>query len=486
MHFELTVNKHTTMSTTKPQMHLGAFFFGVGHHLAAWRHPDVDPTASITPATLKDWARLAEAAKFDAIFLADNVGLNDGPANIVARNALPHRLDPLMVQATLAGVTERIGLVATVSTTYLPPYHLARKFATLDHLSGGRSGWNLVTSGSDFEARSFGLPQQLAHAQRYEKAHEYVEVVKGLWDSWEDDAFIHDKESNRFFDADKLHRLAHEGKHYSVHGALQAPRAPQGYPVLVQAGSSDDGQDLAAATAELVFTAQQTVEDARAFYAGVKGRLATYGRTTDQLKILPGISPFVGQSEQEAQEKFEQLQSLIDPVLGVGLLSAFLGNVDLSSYPIDGPFPQGLPVTEGWKSRQELFEKLAQRGNLTIRQLYEKVATGRGHWTVVGTPKSIADQLEHWFSTGAADGFNILAPTLPHGLKDFADGVIPELQRRSLFRTEYTGRTLREHLGLARPANPHAHRQQPIDPLVFADKTQAAIQSIANQQHTSA
>ncbi len=473
------------MSTPKPQMHLGAFFFGVGHHLAAWRHPDVDATASVTPDTLKDWARQAEAAKFDAIFFADNVGMNDGPADVVTRNALPYPFDPLLLQAALAGVTERIGLVATVSTTYLPPYHLARKFATLDHLSGGRAGWNLVTSGSDFEARSFGLPQQLAHAQRYEKAHEYVQVVKGLWDSWEDDAFIHDKESNRFFDTDKLHRVAFEGKHYSVHGSLQAPRTPQGYPVLVQAGSSNDGQDLAAATAELVFTAQQTVEDARAFYSGVKGRLAAYGRGTHELKILPGVSPFVGQSEQEAQEKFEQLQSLIDPVLGVGLLSSFLGNVDLSAYPIDGPFPLGLPVTEGWKSRQDLFEKLARRGNLTIRQLYEKVATGRGHWTVVGTPKTIADQLEHWFNTGAADGFNILSPTLPRGLKDFSELVIPELQRRGLFRTEYTGRTLREHLGLTRPVNPHAHIHQSIDPLALANTAQTAIQTIANREHAS-
>jgi FMN-dependent oxidoreductase (nitrilotriacetate monooxygenase family) len=307
-----------------------------------------------------------------------------------------------------------------------------------------------------------------------------------LWDSWEDDAFVHDKESNRFFDTDKLHRVAFDGKHYNVHGSLQAPRPPQGYPVLVQAGSSNDGQDLAAATAELVFTAQQTVEDARAFYASVKGRLASYGRGTHELKILPGVSPFVGQSEQEAQEKFEQLQSLIDPVLGVGLLSSFLGDVELSAYPIDGPFPLNLPVTQGWKSRQDLFEKLAQRGNLTIRQLYEKVATGRGHWTVVGTPKTIADQLEHWFTTGAADGFNILSPTLPHGLMDFAEGVIPELQRRGLFRTEYMGRTLREHLGLTRPVNPHARPQQSIDTLALANSAQAAIQSIARPQPASA
>ncbi len=446
----------------KRQLHLGAFFFGVGHHLAAWRHPDVDPTAATTLRTLQDWARQAEAVKFDAIFFADNVGMSDGPADVLTRNALPYPFDPLLLQSALAGVTERIGLVATVSTTYLPPYHLARKFATLDHLSEGRSGWNLVTSGSEFEAKAFGLPHQLEHAERYKIAHEYVKITKGLWDSWEDDAFIHDKTNNRFFDTAKLHRVAHQGLKFNVQGSLQAPRAPQGYPVLVQAGSSNDGQDLAAATAEVVFTAQQTVEDARAFYTSLKSRLPAYGRTADDLKIMPGISPFVARSQQEAQEKFEQLQSMIDPVLGLGLLSTFLGNVDLSRYKVDDPFPQDLPVTEGWKSRQELFAKLAARENLSIRQLYERVASARGHWTLVGTPEHIADQLEHWFKTGAADGFNVLAPTLPHGLKDFADLVIPELQRRGLFRTEYTGRTLRDHLGLKRPVHPSVKTKQAV------------------------
>ena len=442
--------------TTPRQMHLGAFFFGAGHHLAAWRHPDVVPSAGGQIAALTEWTQLAEAAKFDAIFFADNVGLPGPPDEVVAKNALWYPLDPLLTLAALSQNTTHIGLVATVSSTYLPPYHLARKYASLDQLSGGRAGWNLVTSGSDFEARSFGLDQQIAHAQRYERAREYVQVVKGLWDTWEDDAFIEDKAANRFFDPAKLHRVAHDGAHYKVHGGLQTRRSPQGHPVLVQAGSSGDGQDLAAASAEVVFTAQQTPDEARMFYNSLKGQLAAYGRTHDALKILPGISPFVGRTEAEAREKFEQLQSLIDPVLGVGLLSTFLGNVDLSGYSVDDPFPQDLPVTEGWKSRQELFAGLALREGLTIRQLYERVAGARGHWTVVGTPESIADQLEHWFTTGAADGFNVLAPTLPHGLKDFTQLVVPELQRRGLFRTEYTGRTLREHLGLPRPAHPAA------------------------------
>jgi FMN-dependent oxidoreductase (nitrilotriacetate monooxygenase family) len=435
-------------------MHLGAFFFGVGHHLAAWRHPDVNPGAASSIAQLRAWAQIAEAAKFDAIFFADNVGLPGPPDAVVAKNALWYPMEPLLALSALSQATERIGLVATVSTTYLPPYHLARKYATLDQISGGRAGWNLVTSGSDFEARSFGLDKQLDHAHRYARTHEYVQIVKGLWDTWEDDAFIHDKAANQFFDPERLHRVAFDGEHFKVHGGLQTPRSPQGYPVLVQAGSSSDGQDLAASAAEVVFTAQQTPEAARAFYQSLKGRLPAYGRTPDQLKILPGISPFVGRTQQEAQDKFDQLQGLIDPVLGVGLLSTFLGNADLSAYPVDGPFPQDLPVTQGWQSRQELFAKMARDEGLSIRQLYKKVAGARGHWTLVGTPETIADQLEHWFTTGAADGFNVLAPTLPHGLKDFAELVVPELQRRGLFRKDYAGTTLREHLGLARPAHP--------------------------------
>lgn len=449
------------MTTAKRQIHLGAFLQGVGHHLAAWRHPEVDPVNATRLNHFKDLARIAEAGKFDAIFFADNVGLADAPPGILTKAALPYYFEPLLLLSALAGVTERIGLVGTVSTTYLPPFHLARKFAALEQISGGRSGWNLVTSGTDFEARNFGLDHQLTHASRYERAHEYVNVVKGLWDSWEDDPYLFDKDGKQFFDPAKLHRLNHQGKHYSVRGALQSERPVQGYPVLVQAGSSEDGQDLAAATAELVFTAQQTVEGARAFYSSLKGRLAHYGRSPDALKVMPGISPIIGRTQAEAQEKYEQLQSLIDPAIGVGLLSGFLGGFDFSKYPLDGPLPE-LPAIEGWQSRQALFVELAQRENLSIRQLYQRIASARGHLTVVGTPQSIADQMEHWFTTGAADGFNVLAPTLPHGLTEFVEGVIPELQRRGLFRTDYTGTTLREHLGLARPAHPHAKTNETL------------------------
>lgn len=442
-----------TRSTTR-QLHLGAFLQGVGHHIAAWRHPDVNPADATRLEPLKHLARLAERGKFDAIFFADTVGFPEGPAQVLAKGALPYYFEPLTLLAALAGVTERIGLVATVSTTYLAPFHLARKFASLDHISGGRAGWNLVTSGTDWEAKSFGLAEQVPHTERYLRAREYVDVVKGLWDSFGDDPYLFDKASGDFFDPAKLHVLDHQGKYFKVRGALQSARPVQGYPVLVQAGSSEDGQDLAAATAELVFTAQQTLEEAQAFYRGLKGRLARHGRSPESLAILPGVLPVVGRTESEAKEKFEQLQSLIDPAIGLGLLSAMIGNIDLSAYPLDGPLPE-ITVGEGWQSRIKLFVDMARRDKLSIRQVYERVAGARGHRVIWGTAQTIADQLESWFNAEAADGFNILAPTFPQGLEDFVDLVIPELQRRGLFRTEYTGKTFRDHLGLPRPRSPY-------------------------------
>lgn len=442
------------MSESPRQMHLGAFLQGVGHHIGAWRHPDVDPAQATQLEPLKHLARVAERGKFDAIFFADTLGFPEGPAQVLSKGALPYYFEPLTLLAALAGVTERIGLVATTSTTYLAPFHLARKFASLDHISGGRAGWNLVTSGTDWEAKSFGLPQQLPHKERYMRAREYVEVVKGLWDSFGDEPYVFDKQSGQFFNPAKLHVLDHQGEYFQLKGALQSQRPVQGYPVIVQAGSSGDGQDLAAATAEVVFTAQQNLPDAQKFYRGLKALVAEHGRDPGAVKILPGVLPVIGRTDAEAREKFEQLQSLIDPVIGIGLLSALIG-IDLSTYPLDGPLPE-ITIGEGWQSRAQLFVDMARKENLSIRQVYERVAGARGHRVIWGSPQSIVDQLESWFHHEAADGFNILAPTFPHGLVDFVDLVIPELQRRQLFRTEYTGRTLRDHLGLARPRSQYA------------------------------
>ena len=437
------------MSSSKRQMRLGAFLQGVGHHIAAWRHPDVDPAEATRLEPLKHLARVAERGKFDAIFFADTVGFPEGPPALLARAALPYYFEPLTLLAALSGATEHIGLVATTSVTCLHPFHLARKFASLDHISGGRAGWNLVTSGTDWEAKSFGLSAQVPHTERYQRAREYVDVVKGLWDSLGDDPYLFDQASGNFFDPAKLRVLEHEGKYFKLRGALQSQRPVQGYPVLIQAGSSEDGQELAAATAELVFTAQQTLAGAQAFYSGLKARLAQHGRGNDELLILPGVMPIIGATEEEAKARYDQLQDLIDPVIGLGLLSGLTG-VDLSKYPLDEPFPE-LPLGEGWQSRVQLFIDMARKDNLTLRQVYQRAAGARGHRVIWDTPSSIADQLQEWFENGAADGFNILAPTFPHGLEAFVDLVIPELQRRGLFRTEYSGHTLREHLGLARP-----------------------------------
>jgi alkanesulfonate monooxygenase len=322
-------------------------------------------------------------------------------------------------------------------------------------LSNGRTGWNLVTSGTDWEARNFNLDAQIPHAQRYQYAREYVDIVKGLWDSWGDDALRFDQQAGIVFDPDQLHVLDHKTARFRVRGPLVSERPVQGYPVIVQAGSSADGQALAAATAEVVFTAQQTLADGQRFYADLKAQLAQHGRTQDSMKIMPGVLPIIGRTEEEARDKFAQLQDLIDPVIGLGLLNAFLGGGDLSQYPLDGPVPE-FPVTEGWQSRQKLFVDLARREHLTLRQLYQRAAGARGHRIILGTPETIADQLEEWFIHGAADGFNILPATLPAGLNDFVELVVPVLQRRGLFRTEYTGTTLREHLGLARPRNQFA------------------------------
>ncbi|MCK0544256.1 LLM class flavin-dependent oxidoreductase [Pseudomonas syringae pv. aptata] len=438
------------MSTTARQMKLGAFLMATGHHVAAWRHPDVPADAGLDFKHYRHVARVAEAAKFDALFVADSVAAATG--DIASRMARSDHFEPLTLLSALSAVTEHIGLIATATTTYNEPYHVARKFASLDHLSGGRAGWNLVTSDAAAEAQNFGRAEHVGHAERYSRAREFHQVVTGLWDSWSDDAFTRDKASGEYYDPGRLHVLNHQGEHFSVKGPLNVARSPQGQPVVVQAGSSEVGRDLAAQTAEVVFTAQTSLASAQAFYADLKDRLSAYGRAVDSLKIMPGVFIVVAETEALAKAKFESFQELVEPRVGVALLGCMLGNFDLSGYPLDGPLPE-LPLTDsGQRSRQKLLTELADQENLTLAQLGRRIAGGRGHYSLIGTPEQIADELQRWFEQGAADGFNVLVPHLPGGLEDVARLLVPELQRRGLFRTEYEGTTLRENLGLQRPA----------------------------------
>ncbi|PBP81585.1 LLM class flavin-dependent oxidoreductase [Pseudomonas syringae] len=438
------------MSTTARQMKLGAFLMATGHHVAAWRHPDVPADAGLDFKHYRHVARVAEAAKFDALFVADSVAAATG--DIASRMARSDHFEPLTLLSALSAVTEHIGLIATATTTYNEPYHVARKFASLDHLSGGRAGWNLVTSDAAAEAQNFGRAEHVGHAERYSRAREFHQVVTGLWDSWADDAFTRDKASGEYYDPARLHVLNHQGEHFRVKGPLNVARSPQGQPVVVQAGSSEVGRDLAAQTAEVVFTAQTSLASAHAFYADLKGRLSAYGRAVDSLKIMPGVFIVVAETEALAKAKFESFQELVEPRVGVALLGRMLGNFDLSGYPLDGPLPE-LPLTDsGQRSRQKLLTELADQENLTLAQLGRRIAGGRGHYSLIGTPEQIADELQRWFEQGAADGFNVLVPHLPGGLEDVARLLVPELQRRGLFRTEYEGTTLRENLGLQRPA----------------------------------
>ncbi|MDR5836479.1 LLM class flavin-dependent oxidoreductase [Caballeronia sp. LZ034LL] len=444
------------MAAAPPRrMHLATLLQPNGHHTAGWRHPDAELGGDHGFELYRKLAQTAERGRFDVLFLADAVGLRERETvEQLSRSPITVNLEPLGLLSALSVVTSRIGLAATASTTYNEPYHVARKFATLDHLSGGRAGWNVVTSFTDGEARNFNREHHPDHASRYSRAREFVAVVRGLWDSWDDDAFVRDKHTGRYFDPAGLHVLDHRGEHFSVRGPLNLARSPQGHPVIFQAGSSDDGIGLAAATADAVYVAAQTLEEAQTYYARLKLEVAALGRAPDAVKILPGIQPFIGRTEKEAQEKHRALLDLIHPDAGLGILSTLIG-VDMSAYPLDGLVPD-LPVTESHRSRQKLLLDLARRHKLTVRQLYGHVCNGAGHHTVTGTPVQIADRLQHWFENGAADGFNILPPWLPGGLDDFVDYVIPELQRRGLFRREYEGRTLRDHLGLQRPVRSHA------------------------------
>jgi FMN-dependent oxidoreductase (nitrilotriacetate monooxygenase family) len=436
--------------SSKRQLRLGAFMRPVSIHTAAWRYPGGTPDANFNLKALIRYAQTLERGKFDAFFMADHLAVLNMPMEALKRSATVTSFDPLTLLPALAQHTQHLGLIATASTTFEPAYTIARRFASLDHISEGRAGWNLVTTSNPDAALNFGMDEQMEHAERYARAREFFDVVTGLWDSWADDAFIRDVEQGIYFDPAKLHVLNHKGKYLKVRGPLNIARPIQGWPVMVQAGASDDGRQLAAETAEVVFAAGGPIEAGRAFYADVKGRAAKVGRNPDHLKILPGAFTIIGSSLDEAKEKRARLDSLVSYESGIAALSIAVGQ-DARKFDPDGPLPE-IPETNQSKSGRERVMALARREGLTVRQIAGRLG-GYGGLGMVGTPAMIADQMQEWLETGASDGFNVMFPYLPGGLDDFVTKVVPELQRRGLFRTEYEGRTLRENLGLPRPEN---------------------------------
>ena len=445
------------MTAVRPgeQLKLGAFFHPTGHHVASW----LDDSAQIDAGTnfrhYAELAQTAERARFDLMFLADALAVRDGRLDALRR--WPQYMayfEPLTLLSAIAPLTTHLGLVATASTSYNEPYNVARKFASLDLISGGRAGWNVVTSSNQSEAFNFGREEHFEHDARYERAVEFSDVVRGLWQSWDDDAFIRDRSSQIYFDPAKLHELNHKGAHFSVKGPLNVARSPQGHPVMFQAGSSEAGRELAARTAEAVFTPQTVLADAQAFYADLKGRMGKFGRKPEHLKVMPGLNPIVGRTAAEARDRHAYLQSLIHPDVGLELLSYSLGKFDLRGYDPDGPLPDEVEH-QGTNAGQTAFRQIlgwAREEKLTIRQLYQRFAGARGQRTVVGTASMIADEMQAWFDGYAVDGFLIQPATLPGGLHDFIEMVVPELRDRGLFRTEYEGPTLRDNLGLPKPA----------------------------------
>lgn len=434
----------------KRQLRLGAFMRPVSIHTAAWRYPGGTPDANFNLKALMRYARKLEEGRFDAFFMADHLAVLNMPMEALKRSATVTSFDPLTLLPALATVTEHIGLIATASTTFEQPYLIARRFASLDHISGGRAGWNLVTTSNPDAALNFGLEEHMNHGERYKRAREFFDVVTGLWDSWADDAFIRDVDRGVYFDPEKLHVLDHKGTYLKVRGPLNIARPVQGWPVIVQAGGSDAGRQLAAETAEVVFAGGGPIEDGRLFYADVKGRMDRIGRPRDHLKILPGAFVVLGETLQEAKDKRALLDSLVHYESGIAALSIALGT-DASKFDPDAPLPP-IPESNQSKSGQDRVLALAKREGLNVRQLAGRLG-GYGGLGMVGTPSMIADQMEEWLTTDACDGFNVMFPYLPGGLDDFVDKVVPELQRRGLFRREYEGRTLRENLGLPRPAN---------------------------------
>ena len=441
-------------------LRLGAFMRPVTIHTGSWRYPGAYADANFNFRHIERFAQTLERGRFDAFFMADHLSVLNMPMDALKRSATVTSFEPMTLLPALAMVTERLGLIATGSTTYDEPYHVARRFASLDHISGGRAGWNVVTTSNPDASRNFGREDHLEHALRYKRAREFFDVVTGLWDSWEDDAFLRDQETGIFFDPGKLHVLDHKGEYFNVRGPLNIARPVQGWPVIVQAGASDAGRQLAAETAEAVFAGVGNLEAAQAFYADVKGRMEKAGRDPDRMKILPGCMVVVGDSLDEAKEKRAVLDSKVHFDSAIASLSISLGH-DASKFDPDGPLPE-IPESNASKSGRERAIALAKRENLTVRQLAQRLG-GYSGLCILGTPEAIADEMEEWLETRGSDGFNLMFPYLPEGLDDFVDRVVPVLQRRGLFRTEYEGATLRENLGLTRPESRYARPEDRSD-----------------------
>ena len=437
-------------------MRLCVFWFPPGSHVGGWRMPDALPGSESRFEVFVDIAQRAEAAKLDALFFADAATVQSvdliaqGRPNAGEMQRHMYGLEPMTLLPALAAVTSRIGLIATATTTYNEPYHIARRFATLDRISGGRGGWNLVTSQSETEAQNFGHDVHMAHDDRYDRASEFFDVVAGLWDSWAADAMIGDKATAQFIDPAKVHILNHKGPHFSVRGPLNVGRSPQGRPVVVQAGASGRGKALPARLAHCVFTAQSTIPASQAFYHEIKAQAVAEGRDADDVKIMPGIVPIIGRTMAEAEERRLALRALITDQQAVRSMHRVAGGLDLTQFPLDGPFPD-LPLSNGAQGRQKLLVDMARRENLSLLQAGRRFAEGQAHYMVHGTAESIADSMQAWFEGGACDGFCLMPPYYPRGVTDICNLLVPELQRRGLFRTEYEGTTLRENLGLSIP-----------------------------------
>ena len=430
------------------QMKLGLFVMNTGHNAASWLDPSTRPAAVKSFSSVLELAQTAERGLFDVVFLADSAATADSSRTILSRTDRATFPEPATMAAALAVSTSRIGIVITQNTTYDQPYHVARRVLSLDHLSGGRIGCNLVTGVSESEARNFGHDSMPAHAERYARASEFADVVIGLWNSWDEDAFLVDRQSGQYLDPARMRYLDHKGKFFQVRGPLNVARAPQGMPVMVQAGGAPPGRDLAARTADMVYSVQGGLAPAQEFYGDLKGRMAQYGRTPDALAIMPGLLAVTAPTRAEAEDKYARLQDRVDPELGLAFLQGLLGpDIDLRSYPFDEKLPENLTTNFG-TAQLALLQEATATGNMTLRQLTRFASGARGHLFMCGSPTDIADGMEERFAAGAADGFNLMPATIPGGVEDFVTFVVPELQRRGLMRSAYTGSTLRAHLGL--------------------------------------